>query len=409
MTGNLIKLAPQKRRKPLPTGMYWRGNVIHGRARFKHLRNTASGSERFICLGTSNVKDAEAAFVRWKARHAAMKGDCTDILFEDACEIYKTHLERIKPTSAKRYLCSIAQLSKTLTGVRMVDINRPHLEAFRKVREKEQGRDGKVSQSSIIRDLSCLGSIFSYLSTAGTLIDHVCPVSGYLKANKVTLKNGPPGTRYLSVEEEEIVFATCARNIELASNRHRQSNVTLYHAMRIAIDTGLRLNEQVTLTRDRVNTVRAEIFIPADKAKNSKDRVVPIPERSLAAMAEMVSSPSCNYLFWHGTHTHRPYTQFKKTFEALVAQVMLENPAFQYFSWHDLRRTCGCRLIQSGVCSMLEVSIWLGHSSIKVTEAHYAFLGKDALRSASIRVDQARVNAAIGGGAYKAVGGFGIK
>src|SRR5581483_6543371 len=47
--------------------------------------------------------------------------------------------------------------------------------------------------------------------------------------------------------------------------------------------------------------------------------------------------------------------------------------------WHDLRRTCGCRLLQDHRMSMEEVSAWLGHSSIAVTEKIYAFLEIDHL------------------------------
>jgi len=43
-------------------------------------------------------------------------------------------------------------------------------------------------------------------------------------------------------------------------------------------------------------------------------------------------------------------------------------------TWHDLRRTCGCRLLQDHKMSMEAVSKWLGHSSIQVTEKAYAFL-----------------------------------
>jgi len=44
-----------------------------------------------------------------------------------------------------------------------------------------------------------------------------------------------------------------------------------------------------------------------------------------------------------------------------------------------MARTCGCRLIQDKGFSLLQVSKWLGHSSVKVTEKHYAFLFVDHL------------------------------
>jgi integrase len=49
-------------------------------------------------------------------------------------------------------------------------------------------------------------------------------------------------------------------------------------------------------------------------------------------------------------------------------------------NWHDLRRTAGCRWLQDYRKSIGEVSVMLGHSSIVVTEKHYAFF--DGIRLA---------------------------
>lgn len=50
--------------------------------------------------------------------------------------------------------------------------------------------------------------------------------------------------------------------------------------------------------------------------------------------------------------------------------------------WHDLRRTCGCRLLQDHGLSIEKVSKWLGHQSIAVTERAYAFLNVEHLHKA---------------------------
>jgi integrase len=50
--------------------------------------------------------------------------------------------------------------------------------------------------------------------------------------------------------------------------------------------------------------------------------------------------------------------------------------------WHDLRRTCGCRLLQDHGLSMEGVKEWLGHHSVTVTEKAYAFLEIEDLHRA---------------------------
>ena len=48
--------------------------------------------------------------------------------------------------------------------------------------------------------------------------------------------------------------------------------------------------------------------------------------------------------------------------------------------WPDLRRTCGCRLVQDHGLSLGEVKEWLGHKSIVVTERVYAFLNMQKVK-----------------------------
>ena len=51
-------------------------------------------------------------------------------------------------------------------------------------------------------------------------------------------------------------------------------------------------------------------------------------------------------------------------------------------SWHDMRRTCGCRLLQEHDMSFEKVSAWLGHADVRVTQQRYAFLRVEQLHDA---------------------------
>lgn len=65
-------------------------------------------------------------------------------------------------------------------------------------------------------------------------------------------------------------------------------------------------------------------------------------------------------------------------------------------TFHVLRHTCGCHLLQGtwrqwvGNIGMQDVSKWLGHTSISVTERHYADLGKDSLTNRVQRILSAK-------------------
>ena len=54
-------------------------------------------------------------------------------------------------------------------------------------------------------------------------------------------------------------------------------------------------------------------------------------------------------------------------------------------TFRDLRHTCGCHLAQgtwTRPLTLHEIKRWLGHSSIAVTERHYATLTSDNLHNA---------------------------
>jgi integrase len=89
------------------------------------------------------------------------------------------------------------------------------------------------------------------------------------------------------------------------------------------------------------------------------------------------------------TKDGRRYSETSPTYyEALQRAVKRANKArtkagrepMEQVEWHDLRRTCGCRLLQDLEFEMKEVSVWLGHTSVAVTEQHYAFLKVDSLQ-----------------------------
>ena len=52
---------------------------------------------------------------------------------------------------------------------------------------------------------------------------------------------------------------------------------------------------------------------------------------------------------------------------------------FVDLTWHDLRRTCGVRLLRDRRMSMEDVQLWLGHDDIRVTQESYAFLSEEDL------------------------------
>lgn len=293
--------------------------------------------------------------------------------FNEAAERFgEEHFPNLKPKSAKRYLVSIANLLVHLDGAFMHEIGTARLGEIERARKK-----GGVSNSTIRRDLACLSVIFTKCEEWEWVTAN--PVKPFLRGRQLAgLEEGPARTRYLDHDEEREI-------LEHAPKKARK-------AIAFAIDTGLRKEEQFSLLRTDINSRLKEVNVREEVAKSLKPRRVPLWERSLRIATEMPADLRSPFLFT--TYDGARYSDTSPYhYEALQKAVRRANKKrwekglqpMAHVEWHDLRRTCGCRLLQDHGFSMEEASKWLGHSSIKVTEKHYAFLKEGHLRE---RVEQ---------------------
>lgn len=286
------------------------------------------------------------------------------------------HLPTIKVNSRKRYLISIAALTDVFEGMWLNEITSSKLSDFEAARRKAgcripekligKQRPRPISPATIRRDLACLSSMF------GCAMEwewaEFNPVPAYLKSRKKRgLRESPARTRYLTHDEEARLLAVS-----------RGANVTpdLYEAICVAIDTGMRKEELLALTHGQVNLRRNQIELTENSTKNSKARNIPLEGRSAQILAQKPPHVRSPFVFTN-PETGLRYTQLGKGLAGACKRAGIIG-----LRWHDLRRTCGCRLLQDRGFSIKQVSEWLGHSSSEVTEKRYAFLKAEALHDA---------------------------
>jgi integrase/recombinase XerD len=294
--------------------------------------------------------------------------------FAAVAEIFsKKHFPVIRPNSARRYVVSLNQLVPHFGRMQIDEIRSADLVKFQ---EKRRG-DG-VTNSSIRRDLACMSVLYSYAESWEWVTRN--PVKPFLfEASRLGLKENDARERHLDHPEEELILERIAPKAAAA--------------VVFAIDTGLRKNEQFSLPWVDVDLRARELLVRKEWAKSKKDRTVPLLDRTHRLLTQMwANRTTCPYVF--ATAHGRRYSLGSPTmWEALQKAVrrlnktraLVGEPLMEDVEWHDLRRTCGCRLLQDRGFSMEAVSKWLGHSSIKVTERHYAFLTKDELHKAVAR------------------------
>jgi integrase/recombinase XerD len=293
--------------------------------------------------------------------------------FEAVAEWFsKKHFPVVRPTSARRYVTSLNQLVPHFGNMQIDEIRSAHLTAF-----QEKRLAAGVTNSSIRRDLACMSVLYSYAEAREWVTRN--PVKPFLfEASRLGLKENDARERFLKRPEEDLILDHIAPKAGIAAT--------------FAIDTGLRKNEQFSLPWVDVDLRARELLVRKEWAKSKRDRTVPILDRTHRLLTQMWANRTSPYVF--ATAQGRRYSLGSPTmWEALQkavfrinkASALAGHPRMQAVEWHDLRRTCGCRLLQDRGFTMEAVSKWLGHSSVKVTERHYAFLTKDELHKAVAR------------------------
>lgn len=278
----------------------------------------------------------------------------------EAMDKFQTdHMTRLRPNSARRYTVSFSSLRPHFRHLQLNEVNKSNLFSF----EQKRLAEG-VHTATVRRDLSCLSSIFSQAESWGWCDRN--PVQAYLRSRRKTLKESAPRTVHWTPEEE-------ARALELAPN-------WLERLLTFIIDTGLRREEVFGLLWTDVDLARKEVRVRSEVAKSGKMRSVPLFPRALAAIEALPKRTG--YVFV--SKTGRRYSPTAPSVNEALTRLCARANVTK-ITLHDARRTAGIRMLRHYRFSLPEISLWLGHSSIAVTQAHYSFLAVDDLHSAVAR------------------------
>lgn len=297
----------------------------------------------------------EAVRRRLTDRHFGLERHTFD---EAARKFGAEHFKTLKRKSRLRYVASIANLEPHFRGLNLDMITSARLSEF------EQARVKVVNSATVRRDLACLSSIFSRCEEWCWCTSN--PVKPYLRSRRTALKEAAPRDSYLTTDEEAKVIAA-------APDKARE-------AIAFAIDTGLRKEEQFSLLWTDVDLAAGQLTVRAEVSKTGKARTIPILPRTLDALRARAQP----FGFVFTTGDGQRYSPSSPTMWEALGKAC-KRAGLPRIAWHDLRRTCGIRLLRDHKLRMEEVSRWLGHSSVRVTERHYAFLSVDDLHRAVAR------------------------
>jgi integrase len=338
-------------------GIYRRGKVYWGRANRQNQEYRRS-------LKTADRAVAEKRLRAWLDELDAIAwGDKPRRSYAQAEEKFiREHLTTLKPKAALRYGVSLKHLSEHFGSMMLNEITSAELSAFESKRRVKAVRPGTIR-----RDLACLSSLLTSCVDWEWIEANIVPAF-LRRRSKRGLKEAPPRTRYLTTDEEtRLIAAASPANMRNKSGRQAGKWTCAREAIIVSIDTGLRREELFSLSWPQIDFGRGVIVTTTWK-KNGRARLVPLPERSRTVLGTITRRFDGNYVFVNPSTGGR-FTSMDKGLHGAMRRAKITD-----LRWHDLRRTAGCRWLQRDGKTIAEVSLLLGHSSVKVTEDRYAFL-----------------------------------
>jgi len=269
--------------------------------------------------------------------------------FKDLMDKFlKVHAPKVSGSMQKSYKTSLNHLDPYFGKSNLLSITPRNISKYKMLRNDEG-----AAPATINRELAMLSKAFNVAVKEWE----------WLKDNPVSKvpreKEDNERDRWLSVGEEESL---------LGNSPEWLGEIILFN-----LHTGLRQDELLSLTWDRVDTIRKTILI-AD-TKSGKPRTIPLNRAALdilEAKSKVVSFKS-KIIFHSKAGTKIDKHNLRRAFVIAKKRAEIED-----FRFHDLRHTFATRLAQSGV-DLYKICKLLGHKDIKTTQ-RYAHHCPDSLR-----------------------------
>lgn len=192
-----------------------------------------------------------------------------------------------------------------------------------------------------------------------------------LPQNPVSMIRKPkkprPRDQRITQNEEKRLLEECGKH----------SNPMLFWIVVLALETGMRKSEILSLTCGQVDLNKRVLHLP--ETKNGTSRNVPLTRRAVQIFLEAINHPvrpsDTDLIFWgeavwQGTGQRKPY-DFSEAWEKARDEAGLSKLHF-----HDLRHEAVSRLVESGFGDQ-EVAAISGHKSMQMLKRYTHLRAKD--------------------------------
>jgi integrase len=224
-----------------------------------------------------------------------------------------------------------------------------------------QKRDGLLSQNTFHKKPRSSTTVVRYIASLSHAFTVAIKEWEWMDENPIRKINKPklPQGRIRFLDESE-------KNRLLEACKQSKSSC-LYPIVVLALSTGMRKGEILTLTWDDIDFERRAILLHT--TKNGERRLIPLTGLSLELLKNLKLSKHDELVFPSPNNLNQPI-DIRSAWESVLKKASLTN-----FKFHDLRHTTASYLAMNNA-SLLEIGALLGHKTVQMTK-RYAHLSND--------------------------------
>jgi integrase/recombinase XerD len=256
----------------------------------------------------------------------------------------------LKEKTIYKYRLLFSQLEKyaETNGIRYLK----ELDASTLRRFRATWKDGNLAA---LKKLERLRAFFRFACGSKWIVDN--PVSE-LKNPKVSARPTIPFTH----DEMIQILGACDAEFE-TSKPARKANARRLRALVLLLRySGMRIGDAVSCASERVNGNKVLLYTQ----KTGVPVYCPLPDFVVSSLEEILP-PNGRYFFWSGTSKLQTATgDWQEKLKKIFKKAKLPDGHA-----HRFRDTFAVELLLAGV-PLERVSIFLGHTSVRITERHYA-------------------------------------
>lgn len=231
------------------------------------------------------------------------------------------------------------------SGKSFRDVSPLLIEKFKSERLATPTKHGTTrSRTTVSLEMALVSRIFSLAVEMGEIDQNPCS-----RVRKLKLDN--QRYRYLLPEEEPFL-----KDVLTGPREH------LFDLVSIAIGTGLRKNEQLSLKVEQLDFARNVII--ATRTKSGKNREVPMNSEVRESLLRLVRYKRSGDYVFVSPKTGTRFTDIKHSFQKACELAGIEG-----LVWHDLRATFGTRLGEAGF-DAFTIAQLMGHSDVRTTQRY---------------------------------------